>query len=107
MSAPLRSLDQGADILIVVTATPEDPYNYRLTAIASAGIWASELLSAFLARQLCYFVHSVDVTNAGLNEIRNYPELMPALCWCSIHVLRWVFTMLPESERELTWSGLQ
>lgn len=70
--------------------TPDDPYNYRLTAIASLGIYASELLSAFIARQIAYYVHRVDVTNAGLNEMRVYPELMPALTWTAVHVLRCV-----------------
>lgn len=40
-----------------------DPYTYRLTAIASLVIWATELTSSFLARAVIWFCYKIDVTN--------------------------------------------
>ncbi|KAK4704473.1 hypothetical protein P7C70_g1740, partial [Phenoliferia sp. Uapishka_3] len=64
-----------------------DPYNYRLTAIASLIIWATELGSSFLARLVIWFAYKLDVTNIGLDHFREHPELVVACVWCSIHVL--------------------
>ncbi|EIW68504.1 hypothetical protein TREMEDRAFT_32284 [Tremella mesenterica DSM 1558] len=58
--------------------TPDDPYTYSLTFTASLVIWGSELISSFIARQIMSFSFDVDVTNVGLNEMREYPELVPA-----------------------------
>ncbi|RXK36320.1 hypothetical protein M231_06405 [Tremella mesenterica] len=65
--------------------TPDDPYTYSLTFTASLVIWGSELISSFIARQIMSFSFDVDVTNVGLNEMREYPELVPACGWASIH----------------------
>ncbi|KAI5481736.1 hypothetical protein MNV49_000013 [Pseudohyphozyma bogoriensis] len=64
-----------------------DPYNYRLTAIASLTIWATELTSSFIARNLVWGLYKLDVTNIGLDEFREHPELVIACVWASIHVL--------------------
>ncbi|KAM0753032.1 hypothetical protein T439DRAFT_311710 [Meredithblackwellia eburnea MCA 4105] len=64
-----------------------DPYNYRLTAVASLIIWASELVSSFLARLVIWFCYRLDVTNIGLDHFRDHPELVVACAWASIHVL--------------------
>ncbi|KAH9813758.1 hypothetical protein DFH28DRAFT_895467 [Melampsora americana] len=64
-----------------------DPYTYRLTITASLCIWTIELVSSFLARGLCWLIHKVHVTDVGLSEFRNYPELVPACIITSIHVL--------------------
>ncbi|KAM0789179.1 hypothetical protein ACM66B_000027 [Microbotryomycetes sp. NB124-2] len=63
-----------------------DPYTYKLTAIASLVIWATELGSSFVARNVIWWTYGLDVTNLGLNEFRDYPELVIACVWTSIHV---------------------
>lgn len=64
-----------------------DPYNYQLTMLGSLAIWGSELLSSFVARQICYFAYRVDVTNLGLDEMREFPELLPTIGWGAVHTL--------------------
>ncbi|SPO25806.1 uncharacterized protein UTRI_03171 [Ustilago trichophora] len=64
-----------------------DPYNYQLTMFGSLAIWGSELLSSFVARQICYLAFRVDVTNLGLDEMREFPELLPTIGWGSVHTL--------------------
>jgi len=68
-------------------ADKHDPYNYQLTIIGSLAIWASELLSSFVARELCKWAFQVDVTALGLDEMRSYPEIVPTCVWSTIHVL--------------------
>ncbi|KAJ1029091.1 hypothetical protein NDA18_002719 [Ustilago nuda] len=64
-----------------------DPYNYQLTMLGSLAIWGSELLSSFVARQICYLAFKVDVTNLGLDEMREFPELLTTIGWGSVHTL--------------------
>ncbi len=64
-----------------------DPYNYQLTMLGSLAIWASELVSSFVARQICYLAFRVDVTNLGLDEMREFPELLPTIGWGAVHTL--------------------
>ncbi|CAO1621495.1 unnamed protein product [Parajaminaea phylloscopi] len=63
-----------------------DPYNYQLTMLGSGAIWASELVTSFLARAICKCALGVDVTNLGLDEMRQYPDLLPSVVWTSVHV---------------------
>jgi len=63
-----------------------DPYNYKRTLISSLAIWFFELLSSFVARSICLLCYKVDVTNTGLDTLREYPELLPACVWASVHV---------------------
>ncbi|CAH7667491.1 hypothetical protein PPACK8108_LOCUS1892, partial [Phakopsora pachyrhizi] len=65
----------------------QDPYNYRLTVVASLAIWTIELVSSFFSRVLCFMIYRIDVTNVGLDEFRNYSELLPACIITSVHVL--------------------
>jgi len=59
-----------------------DPYNYRLTFVASLVIWASELGSAFLARVVIWVAYGLDVTNVGLDEFREHVSGQALLlCW--------------------------
>ncbi|KAL8293646.1 hypothetical protein RQP46_000347 [Phenoliferia psychrophenolica] len=46
-----------------------DPYNYRLTAIASLIIWATELVSSFLARGVIWYCYRLDVTNVSCSPL--------------------------------------
>ncbi|WVW85434.1 hypothetical protein I302_107472 [Kwoniella bestiolae CBS 10118] len=62
--------------------TPEDPYTFPLTFIASSIIWGSELISSFIARLLMGLSFGVNVSQIGLDEMREYPELG----WASVHV---------------------
>ncbi|KAK6910838.1 hypothetical protein I203_104872 [Kwoniella mangroviensis CBS 8507] len=62
--------------------TPEDPYTFPLTFIASSIIWGSELISSFIARLLMSIAFGVNVSQIGLDEMREYPELG----WASVHV---------------------
>lgn len=64
-----------------------DPYNYQLTMLGSLAIWASELASSFVARQICYWAFRVDVTNLGLDEMREFPELLTTIGWGAVHTL--------------------
>ncbi|WVR09431.1 hypothetical protein IAU60_006498 [Kwoniella sp. DSM 27419] len=62
--------------------TPEDPYTFPLTFTASSVIWGSELISSFVARALMSLAFGVNVSQIGLDEMREYPELG----WASVHV---------------------
>ncbi|TNY20695.1 hypothetical protein DMC30DRAFT_438635 [Rhodotorula diobovata] len=64
-----------------------DPYTYRLTLTASLVIYAAELVSSWLARIVCWVAYGVDVTNLGLNQFREHPELVVACVFTSCHVL--------------------
>ncbi|GAA5900190.1 hypothetical protein JCM8208_002045 [Rhodotorula glutinis] len=64
-----------------------DPYTYRLTLTASLVIYAAELVSSWLARIVCWLAYGVDVTNLGLNQFREHPELVVACVFTSCHVL--------------------
>ncbi|RSH81884.1 uncharacterized protein EHS24_008080 [Apiotrichum porosum] len=66
--------------------TEEDPYTFGLTFVASCAVWGSELISSFVARQLMRAGFGVDVSQVGLDEMREYPELVPACGWASVHV---------------------
>jgi len=54
-----------------------DPYNYKLTFVASLVIWASELGSAFAARMVIWLAYRLDVTNIGLDEFREHVSVCP------------------------------
>ncbi|GAA5913265.1 hypothetical protein JCM5296_007337 [Sporobolomyces johnsonii] len=64
-----------------------DPYTYRLTLTASLVIWATELVSSYLARLVCWIAYDIDVTNIGLNTFREHPELVVTCIWAATHVL--------------------
>ena len=58
----------------------------KLTCLCTLGINAadvadnqgSELVSSFVARQIMRLAFKVDVSQVGLDEMREYPELVPA-----------------------------
>ncbi|KAJ9092754.1 hypothetical protein QFC19_008606 [Naganishia cerealis] len=56
----------------------KDPYTFQLTFLATLAIWAIELVNSFIARQLMYVITNMDVTELGLNEMKEYPELTVA-----------------------------
>ncbi|KAN0061826.1 hypothetical protein ACQY0O_005819 [Thecaphora frezii] len=64
-----------------------DPYNYQLTMLGSLAIWGSELASSYVARVICYFAFEVDVTNLGLDEMREFPEVLTTIGWGAVHTL--------------------
>ena len=64
-----------------------DPYNYRLTVLGSLAIWASEIVSVWLAALICKLLYGIHVVYVGLEEMRMYPETVPTLVWTSLHVL--------------------
>ncbi|ALO69263.1 hypothetical protein CNG00870 [Cryptococcus deneoformans JEC21] len=66
--------------------TPEDPYTFPMTFIASCVIWSSELVSSFIARQIMSYAFGVNVSQIGIDEMKDYPELVPACGWASVHV---------------------
>ncbi|OXG81942.1 hypothetical protein C345_04581 [Cryptococcus neoformans A2-102-5] len=66
--------------------TPEDPYTFPMTFIASCAIWSSELFSSFIARQIMSYAFGVNVSQIGIDEMKDYPELVPACGWASVHV---------------------
>ncbi|KIR54704.1 hypothetical protein I315_02585 [Cryptococcus gattii Ru294] len=55
-----------------------------MTFIASCVIWSSELISSFIARQIMSYAFRVNVSQIGINEMKDYPELV--LGWASVHV---------------------
>ncbi|GEM07875.1 hypothetical protein Rt10032_c04g1892 [Rhodotorula toruloides] len=67
--------------------TRYDPYTYRLTLTASLVIYATELVSNYLARAVCWLCYEIDVTNLGLDQFREHPELVIACVFTSCHVL--------------------
>ena len=46
----------------------------------------SELISSFIARQVMFWGFQIDVSQVGMDEMREYPELVPACGWASVHV---------------------
>ncbi|GAA6017199.1 hypothetical protein JCM11491_001849 [Sporobolomyces phaffii] len=68
-------------------ADPSDPYTYRLTISASLVIWIAELFSSWMARGVCWLAYGIDVTNVGLDQLREHPDLVVACIWASTHVL--------------------
>jgi hypothetical protein len=66
--------------------TDADPYTYGLTFVASCAVWTFELASSFVARQIMRRAFKVDVSQTGLDELAEYPELVPACGWASVHV---------------------
>ncbi|GAA5886799.1 hypothetical protein JCM16303_005707 [Sporobolomyces ruberrimus] len=68
-------------------ADPSDPYTYRLTISASLVIWIAELFSSWMARGVCWLAYGIDVTNVGLDQLRQHPDLVVACIWASTHVL--------------------
>ncbi|EPQ28541.1 uncharacterized protein PFL1_03845 [Pseudozyma flocculosa PF-1] len=64
-----------------------DPYNYQLTMLGSLAIWGSELASSYVARLICYWAFEVDVTNLGLDEMREFPEVLTTIGWGAVHTL--------------------
>ncbi|GAA6032628.1 hypothetical protein JCM8097_004850 [Rhodosporidiobolus ruineniae] len=66
---------------------PDDPYTYRLTLVASLVIFAAELVSSWIARMACWLFYGVDVTNLGLDQFRDHPELVIASVATATHVL--------------------
>jgi hypothetical protein len=103
---PLSPRRQIADLVAEIypffrfSPTPEDPYTFQMTFIASCVIWVShrqrtrrprtmlaskakrrihvqgtELLSSFVARRVMSLAFKVDVSQVGMDEMREYPEL--------------------------------
>ncbi|GAA5952906.1 hypothetical protein JCM3765_003002 [Sporobolomyces pararoseus] len=68
-------------------ADPSDPYTYQLTISASLVIWIAELFSSWMARGVCWLAYGIDVTNVGLDQLREHPDLVVACIWASTHVL--------------------
>jgi hypothetical protein len=66
--------------------TEDDPYTFALTFIASCAVWSLELISSFVARQIMSRGFNIHVSAIGLDEMREYPELVPACGWASVHV---------------------
>ncbi|GAA5972749.1 hypothetical protein JCM8115_002267 [Rhodotorula mucilaginosa] len=66
---------------------PNDPYTFRLTLSASAVIFAAELFAGYLARSACWLAYEIDVTNLGLDQFREHPELVIACIFTACHVL--------------------
>ncbi|GAA5873418.1 hypothetical protein JCM3774_000779 [Rhodotorula dairenensis] len=66
---------------------PNDPYTFRLTLSASAVIFAAELFAGYLARAVCWLAYEIDVTNLGLDQFREHPELVIACIFTACHVL--------------------
>lgn len=48
----------------------------------------SELVSSFIARQVMRWGFGVDVTQIGLDEMREYPELVPACGQLEVYCIR-------------------
>lgn len=69
--------------------TPEkEPYDFRLTLVASAVTWACELVASLVVRGLIKLFFAVDVGLEGKLDLALWPELLPACVAVTLHVLQ-------------------
>ncbi|CED84477.1 Major facilitator superfamily domain, general substrate transporter [Phaffia rhodozyma] len=65
----------------------DDDYTFSLTFTASSAIWASEIITSVTTNAICRWGFSMDINGVGLDVMRDYPDLVPACCVASAHVL--------------------
>ncbi|KAI1303948.1 hypothetical protein EDD11_005264 [Mortierella claussenii] len=63
-------------------------YNHDVTVYASLGIWASELISNFINRNICKRLMGHHVTKEALKDFKEYPELIVAFVLVMVHILQ-------------------
>ncbi|RUS27744.1 hypothetical protein BC938DRAFT_482802 [Jimgerdemannia flammicorona] len=68
--------------------TDKNPYTLQLTFLASLVVWVSELISAFVTRQIfkCGFNHSV--TEEAVKDYERYPEMIVVFVLVSVHIMQ-------------------
>ncbi|KAJ9080086.1 hypothetical protein DSO57_1028841 [Entomophthora muscae] len=62
--------------------------SYSLTMSASIGMWACELLSAYITRGLFKSLFGHSVTREAVKDFHRYPEVIWAMVLITIHVLQ-------------------
>ncbi|KAI0015476.1 hypothetical protein F4780DRAFT_784114, partial [Xylariomycetidae sp. FL0641] len=67
---------------------PEEPYDFRLTFIASSVTWACERVAALLLRAIIRVCFKVDPGVEGRLDLAVWPELLPACVAVILHVLQ-------------------
>ncbi|RYO76580.1 hypothetical protein DL763_010393 [Monosporascus cannonballus] len=67
---------------------PDEPYDFRLTSIASATTWACELVAGIVLRALIRWCFGVDVNVEGRLDLAVWPELLPTSVAVMLHVLQ-------------------
>ena len=67
---------------------PGEPYDFRLTAIASATTWACERAAGLALRALVRWSFGVDPAAEGRLDLAVWPELLPASVAVMLHVVQ-------------------
>lgn len=67
---------------------PNEPYDFRLTTIASATTWACELTAALALRAIVGYAFGVDPAAEGTLDLVVWPELLPTSVAVMLHVVQ-------------------
>ncbi|KJZ77387.1 hypothetical protein HIM_03111 [Hirsutella minnesotensis 3608] len=73
----------------------DEPYDFRLTFLASSLTWACELVASLAVRGLIHVCFGVDVGLEGKLDLAVWPELLPTCVTVTLHVLQnMIFTII-------------
>lgn len=67
---------------------PDEPYNFKLTLVASAVTWACELVAGVVLRGLIRWIFGVNANVEGRMDLAVWPELLPTSVAVMVHVLQ-------------------
>ncbi|KAI1431386.1 hypothetical protein GGR50DRAFT_81164 [Xylaria sp. CBS 124048] len=67
---------------------PEEPYNFKLTLVASATTWACEIVAGIVLRGLIRWIFGVNANIEGRMDLAVWPELLPTSVAVMLHVLQ-------------------
>ncbi|KAI1368307.1 hypothetical protein F5Y08DRAFT_281491 [Xylaria arbuscula] len=67
---------------------PDEPYNFKLTLVASTITWACELVAGILLRGLIRWIFGVNANIEGRMDLAVWPELLPTSVAVMLHVLQ-------------------
>ncbi|KAK5631637.1 hypothetical protein RRF57_007351 [Xylaria bambusicola] len=67
---------------------PDEPYNFKLTLIASIVTWACELGAGIVLRGLIRWIFGVNANIEGRMDLAVWPELLPTSVAVMLHVLQ-------------------
>ncbi|KAI0505675.1 hypothetical protein F5B22DRAFT_661124 [Xylaria bambusicola] len=67
---------------------PDEPYNFKLTLIASIVTWACELVAGIVLRGLIRWIFGVNANIEGRMDLAVWPELLPTSVAVMLHVLQ-------------------
>ncbi|GAP84375.1 putative conserved fungal protein [Rosellinia necatrix] len=67
---------------------PDEPYNFKLTLVASTVTWACELAAGVVLRGLIRWIFGVNANIEGRMDLAVWPELLPTSIAVMVHVLQ-------------------